>query len=120
MDLSTRWYQTHTHQLIQNWCMHNFLDFILKSCWPPNSPDLCPLAYSLLTELINCNDWNQITTKTTLIDEIKRSVKRIEKEKILNSVSDFTVRLRMLKNNGEKYIRSIKYIALCRISSTIF
>ena len=50
-------------------------------------------------------DWSQITTKATLIDEIKRSVKRVEKEKIINSVSDFTVHLRMLKNNGGEYIR---------------
>ena len=40
-----------------------------------------------------------------LIDAIKRSVKRVEKEKILNSVSDFTVRLRMLKTNGGECIR---------------
>ena len=50
-------------------------------------------------------DWSRITTKVILIDEIKRSVRRIEKEKILNVVSDFTVRLRMLKNNGGEYIR---------------
>ena len=50
-------------------------------------------------------DWSQVTTKAMLIDEIKRSVKRIEKEKTLNSVSDFTVRLRMLKNNGGEYVR---------------
>ena len=50
-------------------------------------------------------NWSQIITKATIIDEIERSVKRIEKEKILNSVSDFIVRLRMLKNNGEEYIR---------------
>ena len=45
-----------------------------------------------------------MTTKATLINEIKRSIKRVEKDKILNSVSDFTVRLCMLKNNGGKYI----------------
>ena len=94
----------HRHQLIQNWCMHNFPEFIRKSRWPQNSLDLCPLDDSLWTELANCIDWSQITTKTTLIDEIKRSVKRVEKEKIINSVSDFTVRLRMLKNNGGEYI----------------
>ena len=35
--------------------------------------------------------WSQITAKATLIEEIKRP----EKEKILNSVSDFIVRLCM-------------------------
>ena len=85
--------------------MHNFPDFIPKSRWPPNSPDLCPLDYSLWTELTNCMNWSQITTKAILIDEIKRAVKRVGREKILNSVSDFTIRLRMLKNNGGEYIR---------------
>ena len=93
------------NQLTRNWCMLNFSDFIRKSRWPPNSPDPCPLDYSLWTELANCIDWNQITTKATLIDEIKRSVKRVEKEKISNSVSGFIVRLRVLKKNGGEYIR---------------
>jgi len=42
-----------------------------------------------------CIDWDNITTKATLTDEIKRSVKKIEKEIFLNSVLDFTVRLRV-------------------------
>jgi hypothetical protein len=39
-----------------------------------------------------------------LINEIKRSVKKIEKEKILHSVLDFTVRLRLIQKNGGSYI----------------
>jgi len=50
-------------------------------------------------------DWKNITTKATLIDEIKRSVKKIEKEKILHSVLDFTVRLRLIQKNGGNYSR---------------
>ena len=50
-------------------------------------------------------DWNMITTKETLINEIKRSVKTITKEKILHSVLDFTVRLRLIQKNGGNYIR---------------
>ena len=86
MDLSLRWWQV----------PHTSIDpklFIPKLCWPPNSPDLRPFDYSLWTELTNCIDWSQVTTKATVIDKIKRSVKRVEKEKILNYVSDFTVRL---------------------------
>ena len=50
-------------------------------------------------------NWERITTKTTLIEEIKRAIKRMEKEKVLNSVLDFTVRLRLIKTNGGNYIR---------------
>ncbi|CAF5183041.1 unnamed protein product, partial [Rotaria magnacalcarata] len=68
--------------------------------WPPNSPDLCPFDYSLWNELAKLMNWKKITTKELLIQEIKHSVKKIEKEKILNSVNDFTKRLRIIKETG--------------------
>ena len=37
-------------------------------------------------------DWDNITTKATLIDEIKHPVKKIKKENILHSILDFTGR----------------------------
>ncbi|CAF3455577.1 unnamed protein product [Rotaria socialis] len=37
----------HTHNLTQEWCAMHFPDFIPETRWPPNSPDLCPLDYSL-------------------------------------------------------------------------
>jgi inhibitor of nuclear factor kappa-B kinase subunit alpha len=95
----------HTHNLSQKWCADHFPDFISKDRWPPNSPDLCPLDYSLWNELAESMDWKNITTKGTLIEGIKRSVKKIEKEKILYSVLDFTVRLRLIQKNGGNYIR---------------
>jgi hypothetical protein len=95
----------HTHHLSQKWCADHFPDFISKDGWPPNSPDLCPLDYSLWNELAESMDWKNITTKATLIDAIKRSVKKIEKENILHSVLDFTVRLRLIRKNGGNYIR---------------
>ena len=78
----------HTHHLSQKWCADHFPAFIPKDHWPPNSPDLCPLDYSLWNELAESMDQDNITT---LIEEIKRSVKKIEKEKILHFVLDFTV-----------------------------
>ena len=97
----------HIHHLSQEWCAdpNHFPDFIPKNRWPPNSPDLCPLDYSLWNEVAEATNWNHVTTKLTLIDEIKRSVKKIEKEKILHSVLDFTVRLRLIQKNGGNYIR---------------
>ncbi|CAF4826687.1 unnamed protein product, partial [Rotaria magnacalcarata] len=38
--------------------------------WPPNSPDLCPLDYSSWNELTESMDWDNITTKATMIDEV--------------------------------------------------
>jgi len=95
----------HTHHLSQKWCSEHFPAFIPKNRWPPNSPDLCPLDYSLWNELGNAINWNRATTKVTLIEEIKRAAKKIEQDKILNSVLDFTVRLRLIIKNRGDYIR---------------
>ncbi|CAF1391729.1 unnamed protein product [Didymodactylos carnosus] len=109
--LGTNWaYQQdgarpHTHSLSQKWCHDHFPAFIPKIRWPPNSPDLCPLDYSLWNELAQAMNWDHITTKGALVDEIKRSIKKVEKEKILLSVRDFTVRLRSIQKNGGNYIR---------------
>ena len=66
----------HTHYLTQKWYEEHFPSFIPKSRWPANSPDLCPLDYSLWNESGKNMDWNRMTTKATLRDEIKRSVKK--------------------------------------------
>ncbi|CAF4947754.1 unnamed protein product, partial [Rotaria magnacalcarata] len=73
----------HIHKMVQKWYADHFPSFISKDRWPPNSPDLCPLDYSLWNELAESMDWHKITTKETLINEIICSVKRIEKTKIL-------------------------------------
>ncbi|CAM4772912.1 unnamed protein product [Rotaria magnacalcarata] len=87
----------HTHLLTQEWCAENFPDFISKESWSPNSPDLCPLDYSLWNELGQCMNWNRMTTKATLIEEIKRSVAKVDNKNNFISVLDFTIRLRIIK-----------------------
>ena len=66
----------HTHQLSQEWCAQHFPSFIPKDRWPANSPDLNPLDYSIWNELVQAMDWGRIKTKLTLIEELKRSVKK--------------------------------------------
>ncbi|CAF4535860.1 unnamed protein product [Rotaria socialis] len=100
MDAEQDGARPHTHHLTQEWCATHFPDFIPETRWPPNSPDLCPLDYSLWNELAQCMNWDRITTKATLIEEIKSSVTKVDKEKILNSILDFTIRLREIKRNG--------------------
>ena len=46
-------------------------------------------------------DWDQVSSKSTLIDELQRGVKKMRKSIILESVDDFTKRLyRLLKIDG--------------------
>ena len=94
----------HILHLTQEWCAKHFPDFVSKKRWPPNSPDLYPLDHSLWNELTRCMNWNQITTKTILIEQIKRSITNVDKQRILNSILGFTIRLREIKRNGGNHI----------------
>ncbi|CAF2117487.1 unnamed protein product [Rotaria magnacalcarata] len=64
----------HSHHLTQQWCRDNFPSFIGKNRWPPNSPDLNPVDYSIWDELVNTINWNKVQSKTTLIQQIKSSL----------------------------------------------
>jgi hypothetical protein len=95
----------HTHKLTQEWCEKHFPSFIPKHRWPANSPDLNPLDYCLWNELVQAMDWDRVKTKQTLIEEIKRSVKKVRPEVVLESCNDFSKRCyRLLKNDGD-YLR---------------
>ena len=66
----------HIHHLTQTWCQDNFLSFIDKDHWPPNSPDLNPLDYCIWNEFAQCLNWKKVSSKATLIDELKCAVKK--------------------------------------------
>jgi hypothetical protein len=46
-----------------------FPSFIDKDHWPPNSPDLNPLDYSIWDKFVHAIDWEKVTFKKTLIEE---------------------------------------------------
>ncbi|CAF1166835.1 unnamed protein product [Rotaria sp. Silwood1] len=72
-----------------------------KNHWPPNSPDLNPLNYCIWDEFAQCVSWEKVTSKPTLVDELKRAVKKIRQDVVLQSCSSWTVRLRcVLENDG--------------------
>ena len=100
------WFQqdnatAHTHHLTQKWCKDNLPGFIPKDRWTANSHDLNPLDYCLWDELAQSMDWDQVSSKLTLVDELQRGVKKMRKNVILKSVDDFAKRLfRLLEFNG--------------------
>ena len=49
----------HTHATTQQWCLDHFPSFINKDHWPPNSPDLNPLDYSIWDEFGQQNQLGQ-------------------------------------------------------------
>ena len=77
----------------------------MKDCWPPNSPDLNPLDYSIWDEFINAIDWNKVKSKTTLIQQLKSSVKKIRESVIFESCTTWTNRLYQISQNDGNYLR---------------
>ena len=71
---------------------------------PANSPDLNPLDYSIWDEVASRINWKKITSKQTLIYELKRPVHRIRSEVVFESCSSWTVRLFQLSTNNGEYI----------------
>ena len=67
----------HTHEKSQECCAKSFPSFIGKGHWPPNRPDLNPLGYCAWNEIAQVIKWNALTSKKTLIVELKRAVKKI-------------------------------------------
>ena len=67
----------HSHYLTQQWCPDNFPTFINSENWPPNSPDLNPLDYSIWDELVNAINWDEVKSKTGLIQQIKLAHKKV-------------------------------------------
>ncbi|CAF3919686.1 unnamed protein product [Rotaria magnacalcarata] len=94
----------HSHHLTQQWCRDNFPSFIGKDCWPPNSPDLNPLDYSICDEFVNIINWNKVQSKTTLIQQIKSSFKNIRESVVFESCTSFTNRLYRLCQNDGNYL----------------
>ncbi|CAF4212880.1 unnamed protein product [Rotaria sp. Silwood2] len=95
----------HVHRLKQQWCHDNFPEFIDKDHWPPNSPDLNPLDYCIWDEFVKFIDWNIVTSKTTLIQELKHAVKKIRKNVVFESYNSWTNRLYGMSQNNGDYLK---------------
>ena len=100
-----------TGNLTQKWCCENFPVFIDKNWWPPNSPDLNPLDYSIWNELVQNMNREKVESKKSLISEIKRSVQKINKEIVFESYNSWTKRLyRMKKKWWKLFILTITVV----------
>ena len=95
----------HVHHLTQQWCKDSFPSFIDKDHWPPNSPDLYPLDYSIWDELAHAVNWDKITSKNTLIIEVKRAAGKIRQQVVFESCVSWTNRLYHIPQNDRDYFR---------------
>jgi hypothetical protein len=84
----------HTHAKSQEWCAEHFPSFIDKGHWPPNSPDLNPLDYSIWNGLAGAIKWDTVTSKKILfIVALKHAVRQIRQDAVFDSCSTWIDRL---------------------------
>jgi hypothetical protein len=84
------------------WRKDNFWDFWRASRWPLNSPDLNPLDYSIWYEICSQMNWDKVTHKKSLIDQIRVGVRKIRTEVVLRSIDCWTKRVyRVLQQECE-------------------
>ncbi|CAF1260300.1 unnamed protein product [Rotaria magnacalcarata] len=95
----------HIHAKSQEWCEKHFPCFIDKDHWPPSSPDLNPLNYCIWDELAHQVNWDAVTSKTTLINEVKRAVRKVSLDVVFESCSSWTNRLYRLPQFKGNYLR---------------
>lgn len=78
---------------VQQWCKSNFPDFISSKEWPPYSPDLNPMDYSLWSIL----EARTCSTPHRTVDDLKATLTRewdkISVEEVRKIVENFTKRL---------------------------
>ena len=81
------------------------LRFLDKDIWPDNSPELNPLGYCIWDEFAQPINWNKMTSKSSLIAELKRGVRKIRLDVVRESCSIWTNRLYRMTQNDGNYLR---------------
>ena len=102
MDLPTRhWngaYSSRNARLV-------FPTFLDEDTWPVNSPDLNPLDHRIWEEFSQAVNWNKVTSKSSLISEVTRSVKKIRLYVVRRSWSVWTNGLYRMTQRDENSLR---------------
>ena len=83
--------KSHIHAKSQEWHAKHFSCCINKNHWPPNSPDLNPLDCSISNKLAHQVNCDAVTSKTTLISEMKRAVRQVSPDVVFESCSSWTI-----------------------------
>ena len=85
---------SHTSKLTQAWLRENILDFIAKEEWPPYSPDLNPMDYSIWSILESKACDNSHTSIDTLMTSLNKEWGKIPQETLRAAVEAFPRRLK--------------------------
>ncbi|CAF4315010.1 unnamed protein product, partial [Rotaria magnacalcarata] len=83
----------------------HFPCFIDEDHSPPSSPDLNPLDNCIWDELTYQVNWGAVTSKTTLVNEVKCAVRKVSLDVVFESCSSWTNRLYRLPQVKGNYLR---------------
>ena len=93
---------SHSDWRAQEWCSNNFGFFIPNERWPPNSPELNPLDYSVWTKIDSQMQYKNVKTVEDLRREIKKATKNVDVKYLRDTIGAFLRRVRSVeKRNGE-------------------
>ena len=92
---------SHTSNLAQDWCQNNLKWYIPKQYWPPNSPELNPMDYSVWNEIDKGVDYKKVKNRANLIKEIRKAIKNISQKFCREVIGQFLRRVyAIIKNKG--------------------
>ncbi|KAI6655895.1 hypothetical protein LOD99_1629 [Oopsacas minuta] len=94
----------HTANTTQDWLKHNIPTFIHKDEWPPYSPDLNPMDYSVWSILENKVCSVSHNTASSLKISLCREWEKIPEETLHAAVEGFPNRLRVVTSKKGGYI----------------
>jgi transposase len=96
---------SHTDNKAQKWCKNNFKFFISKEKWPPNSPELNPLDYSIWDNISSNMEYRKIKTINDLRREVEKAIKKIDVNYLREVIGAFLRRVYSVeKHDGELII----------------
>ena len=94
----------HTSNKTQKWCQDNFPSFWSKELWPPSSPDLHPVDFSVLSIL----EADACASSHGSVDALKRSLEqawlKIPQGTLCNAAESFRKRLELVIQAKGGYI----------------
>jgi hypothetical protein len=84
---------SHTDQKAQKWRKKNLNFFILKERWPPNSPELNPLDYSIWDNISSNMAYHKLKTINDLCRGIEKTIKKVDINYVRDVISVFRRRV---------------------------
>ena len=95
----------HTDSRAQSWCRKHFDFFIPKERWPPNSPELIPLDYSIWNQISRHVDYKKVKNVNDIRRKVKKAMMKIDLNCVREVIGVFLRRVYSVeKNEGELII----------------